>query len=64
MLTSFTRHLNRLLDNTALGLCDWYKPISRQWVTVQVNSGKQIRLIVDGTKIEFTYQHLMVSLAY
>jgi len=63
-LTSLTRRLSRFLDNTALNVRDWYAPTARQWIEAQASSGYQIRLIVDGTKVGFTYQLLMVSLAY
>ena len=63
-LTSLTRRLSRFLDNQALNIRDWYEPIARQWIAAQAASGQQIRLIVDGTKVGFTYQLLMVSLAY
>lgn len=63
-LTSLTRRLSRFLDNAALNVRDWYAPIARQWIESQAACGQQIRLIVDGTKVGFTYQLLMVSLAY
>ncbi|MCZ7552554.1 MAG: IS4 family transposase [Anaerolineales bacterium] len=63
-LLSWTRRLSRFLDNEALHVRDWYEPITRQWIAAQAASGHQIRLIVDGTKVGFTYQLLMVSLAY
>lgn len=63
-LTSLTRRLSRFLDNAALNVRDWYAPIAHQWIESQAVSGQQIRLIVDGTKVGFTYQLLMVSLAY
>ena len=63
-LPSLTRRLSRLLDNPAIQVRDLYEPIARQWIQAQASSLQQIRLIVDGTKIGFTYQLLMVSLAY
>jgi hypothetical protein len=63
-LPSLTRRLSRFLDNPAIQVRDWYEPIARQWVAAQAGSLQQIRLIVDGTKIGFTYQLLIVSLAY
>jgi len=62
--TSLTRRLSRFLDNAALDVRDWYEPIACQWIESQAASEQQIRLIVDGTKVGFTYQLLMVSLAY
>lgn len=63
-LPSLTRRLSRFLDNPAIQVRDWYDPIARQWLTAQAQSLQQVRLIVDGTKIGFGYQLLMVSLAY
>jgi hypothetical protein len=63
-LTSLTRRLSRFLDNAALNVRDWYAPIARQWIESQAACGQQVHLIVDGTKVGFTYQLLMVSLAY
>lgn len=63
-LTSLTRRLSRFLDNPAIQVRDWYDPIARAWLAAQAGSLQQVRLIVDGTKIGFGYQLLMVSLAY
>lgn len=52
------------MDNLAIRVRDWYEPIARQWIQSQAASLQQVRLIVDGTKIGFTYQLLIVSLAY
>jgi len=63
-LPSYTRRLGRFLDNPAIQVRDWYGPIARQWIEAQAGALQHIRLIVDGTKIGFGYQLLMVSLAY
>ena len=42
----------------------WYEPIAKQWIEVQWRHLREIRLIVDGTKVGFGHQLLMVSLAY
>jgi len=63
-LPSLIRRLSRFLDNLAIRVRDWYEPIARQWIQSQAASLQQVRLIVDGTKIGFTYQLLIVSLAY
>jgi hypothetical protein len=36
-LLSQVRRLNRLLDNPAIQIRDWYKPIARQWLEAQHN---------------------------
>ena len=63
-LTSATRRLSRLLDNPAIRVRAWYEPIARQWLEAQFWSIGEIRLIVDGTKIGFGHQLLIVCLAY
>ena len=63
-LVSITRRLSRFLDNPAIRVREWYEPIARQWIQAQWRCLKEIRLIVDGTKVGFGHQLLMVSLAY
>jgi len=63
-LLSLVRRLNRLLDNRAIRVRDWYEPIARQWLEAQARHAIQIQLILDGTKIGFGHQLLMVGLAY
>jgi hypothetical protein len=63
-LTSATRRLSRLLDNPAIRVREWYEPIARKWLQAQFQTLGEIRLIVDGTKIGFGHQLLIVCLAY
>ena len=63
-LLSITRRLSRFLDNSAICVREWYEPIARQWLEAQWCCLGEIRLIVDGTKVGFGHQLLMVSLAY
>lgn len=63
-LLSLVRRMSRLLDNRAIQVRDWYEPIARQWLTAQARQVIQIHLILDGTKIGFGHQLLMVGLAY
>jgi hypothetical protein len=63
-LVSITRRLSRLLDNPAIRVREWYEPIARQWLETQWRFVREVRLIVDGTKVGFGHQLLMVSLAY
>src|SRR5574341_638874 len=63
-LTSITRRLSRLLDNPAIRVREWYEPIARGWLQAQFQSLGEIRLIVEGTKIGFSHQMLIVCLAY
>jgi len=63
-LLSTTRRLSRLLANPAIRVRDWYKPVATQWLEAQFHCLGEIRLVVDGTKIGFGYQLLIVSLVY
>jgi len=61
---STVRRLSRFLDNRAIQVRDWYEPIARQWLEAQYVWLGEVRLLVDGTKVGFGHQLLMVSLAY
>lgn len=61
---STVRRFERFLDNQAIKVFDWYEPIAKQWIETQWQHLGEIRLIVDGTKVGFGHQLLMVSLAY
>jgi hypothetical protein len=63
-LVSTTRRLSRFLDNPAVNVREWYRPIAQKWLQAQWQCLGEIRLIVDGTKVGFGHQLLMVSLAY
>lgn len=63
-LVSTTRRLSRLLDNPAIRVREWYEPIARGWLETQFRNLGEIHLIVDGTKIGFGHQLLIVCLAY
>ena len=63
-LLSYIQRLNRLLANPAIDVRTWYEPIARSWLESQAKHVRQIRLVVDGTKVGFAHQLLIVSLAY
>jgi len=63
-LLSTVRRLSRLLDNPAIRAREWYAPIAKQWLAAQLRHLGEIRLIVDGTKIGFAHQLLIVCIAY
>ena len=63
-LLSITRRLSRFLDNPSVRVRQWYQPVALSWLQAQLSSLGEIRLIVDGTKVGFGHQLLMVSLAY
>jgi len=61
---STVRRLSRFLSNSAVDVRSWYRSTARSWLAAQAQQVGEIRLIVDGTKIGFGHQLLMVSLAY
>jgi hypothetical protein len=61
-LPSLTRRMRRLLDNRAIRTRDWYEPIAQSIIARM--TGGEIRLIVDGSKVGFGHQLLLVALAY
>jgi len=61
---STVRRLSRFLANPAIDVRRWYKPIAKAWLQSQFERVGEIRLIVDGTKVGFGHQLLMISLAY
>jgi len=63
-LLSTVRRLGRFLGNQSIRVRNWYAPIARQWLGAQFRHLGEIRLIVDGTKIGFGHQLLIVCLAY
>ena len=62
--TSIVRRISRFLDNPAVRVRDWYEPIARQLIERVSQHQGEIRLVVDGSKVGFGHQLLMVSLAY
>lgn len=63
-LLSIFRRLERFLANPAIQVREWYEPIAKEWLARQAASLGEIRLVVDGTKVGFGHQLLMVALAY
>ena len=61
---STIKRLSRFLANPAIDVRSWYKPIAKKWLQSQLERVGEIRLIVDGTKVGFGHQLLMISLAY
>jgi hypothetical protein len=54
--------MRRLLDNPAIQVRDWYEPLAKA-ILQRLASG-EIRLIVDGSKVGFGHQLLLVAVAY
>jgi hypothetical protein len=63
-LESAVRRLSRFLEGAGVRVRRWYEPVARDLLVSQANSTHEIRLIVDGTKVSFEHQLLMVSLAF
>ena len=63
-LLSLIQRMSRFVANPSVNVRDWYEPIARNWLTTQAGHLHQVRLIIDGTKVGFTHQLLMVGLAY
>lgn len=63
-LLSMIQRLSRFLANPMVNVRNWYEPIARNWLEMQARHLQQVRLIVDGTKVGFAHQLLIVSLAY
>ena len=61
---SLWRRLERFLSNPAVHVREWYEPVARQWLHEAASSLGEIRLIVDGTKVGFGHQLLIVCLAF
>ena len=61
-LNSLTRRLDRFLENSAVRVRDWYEPIVKE--LLEQRNGTKICLIVDGSKVGFGHQLLVVTLAY
>jgi len=61
-LNSITRRLDRFLENPAFRVRDWYEPIVKQLLAQR--AGREYRLIVDGSKVGFGHQFMVVALAY
>jgi len=62
MLVSITRRLDRFLENAEFRVRDWYEPIVKGLLAQRV--GQEYRLIVDGSKVGFGHQFLVIALAY
>jgi len=59
-LPSVTRRMRRLLDNPAIQVREWYEPLAKS--LLQRLADGEIRLIVDGSKVGFGHQLLLVAI--
>lgn len=63
-LNSSVQRIRRFLSNPAVCVRQWYEPIARGLLENQAQGGQGIRLILDGSKVGFGHQLLMVAVAY
>jgi hypothetical protein len=61
---STVRRLSRFLESSAVDVRSWYRLTAKTWLASQSQQVGEIHLIVDGTKVGFGHQLLMVGLAY
>jgi len=59
---SLVNRLRRFLDNRRVVVREWYQPIALH--LVEHFAGRQIRLVIDCTKVGFNYRLMTISLAY
>jgi len=50
--------------SSAVDVRSWYRSTAKSWLISQARQVGEIRLIIDGSKVGFGHQLLMVSLAY
>jgi hypothetical protein len=58
------RRVRRLLANPALRVRSWYRPLAKRLLHEIQAHDLLVRLIVDGSKVGFGHQLLMVAVAY
>lgn len=61
---SKAKRLRRWLSNGRVRVREWYRPVALQLIEQARQASGQIRLIVDGTRIGWGHQLLIVTLAY
>lgn len=61
-LPSAVRRLRRLVNNPAIQVRKWYEPIAKG--IIHRLGANEIRLIVDGSKVGFGHQLLLVAIAF
>jgi hypothetical protein len=61
-LPSMTRRMRRLLKNPAIQVRAWYEPLAKS--IIRRLAHKEIRLIVDGSKVGSGHQLLLVAIAF
>jgi hypothetical protein len=60
---SIVRRMERFLANGAVRVRDWYETVAVGLLSAAAASG-QVRLIIDGTRVSFHHQLLLVAVGY
>lgn len=60
---SIVRRMERFLENGSVRVREWYEPIARGLLSAASASGS-VGLVIDGTKVSFGHQLLMVAVVY
>jgi hypothetical protein len=60
---SLERRLRRFMDNGAIRVREWYRPIAVALLKA-ASSGGQVHLLIDSTKVSARHQLVMVGIAY
>jgi hypothetical protein len=60
---SLERRLRRFMDNGAIRVREWYRPIAVALLKA-ASSGGQVHLLIDSTKVSARHQLVMVAIAY
>jgi len=63
-LSSQIQRLSRFVDNGRVRVREWYEPVASAILSRIVQAGQEVRLVVDGTKVGFGHQLLMVAVCY
>ena len=55
--------MERFLANPGMLVRDWYAPLASELLAKASRAG-QVALIIDGSKVSFTHQLLLVAVVY
>ena len=64
VLNSNVQRIRRFLSNPAVCVRQWYEPVAKRLLESQAQGGGGIRLLLDGSKVGFGHQLLMVAMGY
>jgi len=63
-LSSHIQRISRFVNNKAVRVRQWYQPIAHNLIDRVVAVGQEVRIVVDGSKVGFGHQLLMVAICY